>query len=98
MTRIACCVPFCRRTCKSDGETTEWICPAHWRLVPKATKAAYQTTRRRTEKILRRRPEYREWWKFPAGSPKRLAAVSVIYRHRSAWDRCKAQAIEQAGM
>lgn len=41
-TRIACCVPFCRRTCRNDRGWAEWICGNHWRLVPKQYRRAYQ--------------------------------------------------------
>ena len=44
--RISCCVPFCRRTVRENG-FTEWICPEHWRAVPRADRAIYARVKRR---------------------------------------------------
>lgn len=58
--RLACIVPFCRRTVAQAGRfanATEWICGDHWRGVPRITKRLYTRARRRC------RPEvaYRIW-------------------------------------
>lgn len=38
--RLACCVPFCKRT-TARAEFLEWICGDHWRLVPLAERKVY---------------------------------------------------------
>ncbi|WP_159953151.1 hypothetical protein [Rhizobium sp. 18065] len=93
--RISCCVPYCRRTTIGKG-FNEWICGKHWPLVPRSTKAAWRTTKKRVRAVIRRKPEYREWWLFPSGSPARLSAVKMWRRHDNAWERCKREAIERA--
>ncbi|CDX19846.1 conserved hypothetical protein [Mesorhizobium sp. ORS 3359] len=88
--RVACCVPFCRRTRKPDCR--EWICGPHWLTVP-------PHIRRRKFKLFRR---YRYlfgdqfWGAFPPGSPKRIMAVKLDRLCLKAWDRCKRVAIERA--
>lgn len=42
--RLPCVAPGCRRTIA--GEHGEWICPVHWRLVPRARKRAWARLRR----------------------------------------------------
>ncbi|MER8923379.1 hypothetical protein [Mesorhizobium sp. LNJC384A00] len=89
--RLACCVPFCRRTFKDDG-SSEIICGNHWRAVS-------THLRRRKYKLYRRyRYLYGDngYWAFPAGSPKRIAAVKLARLCDAAWMRCKRQAIERA--
>ena len=50
--RLACCVPFCRRTFKNDKAGTPWregsrvICGKHWRM-------GSATTRRRQRRLRR---------------------------------------------
>lgn len=56
--RIACLIPFCRRTTKADDPVIEWpddgwICGNHWRSVPTRMKAIKRRARRR----LRRHPD-----------------------------------------
>lgn len=38
--RLACCVPFCRRT-TGRTEFSEWLCGEHWRLVDKRKRRIY---------------------------------------------------------
>lgn len=38
--RIACCVPFCRRT-TGRTEFSEWLCGDHWRLIDKRRRQVY---------------------------------------------------------
>ena len=45
--RIACCVPFCRRTTARFRPPTEWICGDHWRGVPKRLRGLYSLAKRR---------------------------------------------------
>lgn len=56
--RIACVVPFCRRTIAADAAAFEppdnvWICARHYAAVPKKMKAV----RRRARKALRAAPD-----------------------------------------
>lgn len=37
--RVQCCAPGCNRTTKG-GKFTEWICAAHWKLVPRQMRRA----------------------------------------------------------
>lgn len=88
--RVACCVPFCRRTRKPD--CSEWICGPHWLAVP-------AHIRRRKFKLFRRyRHQFGDqfWGAFPPGSKKRLMAVKLDRLCLKAWDRCKSAAIERA--
>lgn len=51
--RLACCVPFCRRTFKSDkagtpwGEGSEVICGKHWRGIAAPRRRRYSLLKRR---------------------------------------------------
>lgn len=94
--RLPCCVPFCRRTIGAEKGNSEWICPKHWRQVPREARASYALARRRALRILARKPIYREYWNLLPGSPARLSAVAMWRRVDAAWDRCKRQAIERA--
>ncbi len=57
MTRLSCCVLFCRRT-RGDRKGDplrpgmEWICGPHWRLVDKSIKRLRAANRRRHGKSL----------------------------------------------
>lgn len=56
--RLSCCVPFCRRTTRSDNPSVEWpddawICGPHYRAVPAIDKVV----RRRARRALRRTPD-----------------------------------------
>jgi hypothetical protein len=92
--RISCCVPYCRRT--TSAEFREWVCGKHWPLVSRQTKATLRTAKARARRILRSKPQYREYWKLPPGSPARLSAVSMWARLDQAWANCKREAIERA--
>lgn len=96
--RHPCCVPYCRRTIAAAKlpEGHEWICGKHWPLVSKAAKAALRLNGQRIRKVLRKRPEYAEYWKLPPGSPRRRRAVAMWRRNVQAWNRCKREAIERA--
>ena len=81
--RIACSVPFCRRTTPSSYR--EWLCAKHWPLVSPALKAR----KRKAEGLLRR---------VRALDPDIRRDLELKFSHHAwtAWERCKAQAIERA--
>lgn len=89
--RIACCVPFCRRTTRAGG-FEEWICGNHWRSVPRTLRARKTRLIRR----YRRRHGDRAPHLYASGSPERIDAVKNDQLLRTIWDRCKAAAIEAA--
>jgi hypothetical protein len=91
--RISCCVPFCRRTCAGDPETHSWVCADHWRAVP----VKLRRLKSRLFRKYRKKFGDADYWQFPAGSPKRIEAVSLGRRCDRAWQRCKRAAIEAAG-
>lgn len=64
--RLACCVPFCRR---STGRTefTEWLCGEHWRLVDPARRQVY-------DRYVRR------WRRYGPLEPARMSAADRIWR------------------
>lgn len=43
--RCVCLIEGCRRT--TAIPYTQWLCPRHWSLVPKATRRAYALAKRR---------------------------------------------------
>lgn len=53
MTRISCCVPFCRRTIAIERllPDNEWLCAEHWRAVPRQLKAVRARLRRRRKRL-----------------------------------------------
>lgn len=57
--RTRCVVPFCGRTCKTQptepGLVYEWICPDHWKLVPRERKRDYTFAKRRGRDDLARK-------------------------------------------
>lgn len=91
--RIACCVPFCRRTRKNDGDGGDWICSIHWRGVPRMTvkQPLFKVVRQ-----YRRKFGDEPFWAFKAGSPDRIEAVDLTREWEEAWEACKASAIERA--
>jgi hypothetical protein len=46
MARLACCVPFCRRT-TGRTEFVEWICGKHWPLIDHRYRRVYGRAARR---------------------------------------------------
>lgn len=78
--RLACCVPFCRRTTRNDEGYALWICGKHWSLVPYKLRAEYNAAKRTARRIIRRRPTSRVAW----------ARADRI------WCQCRDAAIEQA--
>lgn len=96
--RIPCVVPFCRRTASAEkyGDNAEIICRKCYARVSRETKATFRLTKRRLDKILSRKPMYREYWKLPPGSPARCAAANMWRRMDQVWARVKAEATEGA--
>lgn len=91
--RIACVVPFCRRTRHNRDGVSEWICGDHWMAVSK-------TLRRRKARLSRaytRRFGDAHFSKYEAGSPQRIACVRLARLFDRAWNAAKRQAIERAG-
>lgn len=44
--RLCCAVPYCRRTHHNREGYSMWICPKHWRLVPRKWRRLYSARRR----------------------------------------------------
>ncbi|GLK85698.1 hypothetical protein [Ancylobacter defluvii] len=99
--RLACCVPFCRRTRGvRKGETglpSEWICGPHWAGVPRALKRRKSLNFRFIRREMRRQPLASQWWRLPPGSAERIKAIGMWRVAGAIWDRCKRAAIEAAG-
>lgn len=89
--RLACCVPFCRRTRRKETYN-EWICAKHWAAVPVTLRKRKALMYRRYRKQFGNTP----YWKYPAGSPDRIEAVRLDRLCRVTWERCKVAAIEKA--
>jgi len=95
--RIRCVVPFCQRTIAAAKlePDNEWLCQIHWRLVP----ATVKRRKRLADRIWNRANAtfmrlYDEQGGFQEHQYRRaLAALDV---RRSAWERCKREAIEGA--
>lgn len=95
--RIACCVPFCRRTAdasKFPGQ--EIICGPHWRSIPAAIRARrtqLKARARRVERLL-----MRKGFRHKPGIVTKVDAMERTFdrlwsRH---WAELKAAAIESA--
>ncbi len=89
---IRCCVPFCRRKRRHKEGDGEWICAVHWRTVPPALKAV----KFKTHREYRRRFGNTVFWKYPPGSPERIACVEVGRACDASWLECKRAATEIA--
>lgn len=95
--RISCCVPYCRRTCRNDGDkrNTEWICAVHWPLVPKKLKVRRRLARTTFDKIERR--FYRKYPQSEGYSRQEWQKVDAAWQLACrAWEKCKQAAIEAA--
>ena len=93
--RIACCVPFCRRTCRDDGSFSEWICGKHWAGVRKVTKRR----RRIADRAAARADErFKALYSAQGGFTYQQHGRAMAARRLSAalWRRCKAEAVERA--
>jgi hypothetical protein len=87
--RIPCVVPFCRRTMKPDGHSTEHICGKHWRHADRGLRQRYNKLRRWAEPLLEAEPETYS----PAARAEIIATVGELYQM---WGQIKRQAIEGA--
>ncbi|BEV44742.1 hypothetical protein [Afipia carboxidovorans] len=93
--RIACCVPFCRRTCRNDSGFAEWICGKHWALVSKTTKRRRRLADRARERANRRfEQQYRDQDGCTESQLNRALAATDL--SAALWRRCKREAIERA--
>lgn len=90
--RVACVVPFCRRTAKRTHADQEVICGKHWRQVPEARRRAYS----RLLRAYRRRFGSNAFWTYPPGSPLRLECLALARRCDVIWTAIKKAAIERA--
>lgn len=92
--RIACCVPFCRRTAPRDKfpNCSEIICGKHGRMASRTVRLRYRKLFRRYRKNL----GGMQYWEHPAGSPLRLEGVKLACILDKLWDRYKQGAIEAA--
>lgn len=89
--RVHCCIPFCRRSFRRDGDVEyETICAEHWRAIP-----------------LKRRQAYTRAWRWSwKGEPYRRKGPPLVRRLRPRsdveaamdrlWARCKRAATEAA--
>lgn len=88
--RIACEVPFCRRTAKDDGaEGQQIICGKHWRLADRSLTRRYRKWQRRADDLMSLPPE-----RYTAADQQKV--VRVFNLVRKMWDRIRRQAIERA--
>lgn len=91
--RIRCCVPFCNRTMKGDGDPDqEGICRNHIQGVDKRKRAMHVEASRRAEKIMDKYPEPEL---CPAQEAK--SALAYIKVSKRLWNSIKTEAIERAG-
>ena len=95
--RIACLVPFCRRTAPAEKyEGSEIICAKHWRAISRQTRAFKTQAERRHSKLLRR------WDKAqPTGDILRARRLERLLDQtysacNRAWELCRSEAIEAA--
>lgn len=88
--RIACQVPFCRRTAKADGiEGQEILCGKHFRLADKSLIRRYRRWSRRCDDLMSMPPEH-------YSDDDQLRVVRMFNVCNVMWDRIKRQAIERA--
>lgn len=88
--RIACCVPFCRRTARDDGaEGHEIICGKHWRLADKELTQRYKKLSRQVSRDMEKDPHKLSW-------SERERIVNDYKRCDMLWRNIKTQAIERA--
>ncbi|HEX2255626.1 MAG TPA: hypothetical protein VHG92_02805 [Afifellaceae bacterium] len=91
MERLACLVPFCRRTTRA-GKFEEWICQRHWSATDRRLRRAYF----RRGRLFKRHVAAAD-----RSGGRLLAHASAADRHLqrgwALWERLKRQAIERAG-
>jgi hypothetical protein len=109
MTRICCCVPFCKRTVDPEKGFGEWLCQKHWMTVDKRQRRLLQGRHRQERNAraamfdarVRARWHWQHHGKPDAALWRELVVTCEGYmaaRERTlrAWERCKRQAIERA--
>ncbi len=90
MKRIACEVPFCRRTAADCGvEGQEILCQKHYRAVPKDVRSRYTALRRSVERRMEVEPA-----SMPADEQQKI--VDDYLELRRMWGDIKRLAIEAA--
>ncbi|HTE38026.1 MAG TPA: hypothetical protein VK630_15910 [Reyranella sp.] len=88
--RLACCVPFCRRTFRQDKAGTPWpegsqvICGKHWRLASATMRRRYSRLKRLHARGITSRHGRRPYH------------LNVAYVVRRCFERIVKQAIERA--
>lgn len=86
--RIPCCIPFCTRTFKCEGEGGyEIMCGKHWRLIPLPMRKAF-TRKQRWEAgkpYARKAPPKRILLRFEDEAERARMRL---------WRRCKREAVE----
>lgn len=93
--RIACCVPFCRRTLRNDRGFAEWICGKHWAAVRKVTKRRRRIAERAAARASERFDKlYQEQGGFYEPQFQRIQVANRLAA--ALWERCKTEAIERA--
>ena len=45
--RIQCSIPFCGRTTAANRGFSEWICPEHWKGLPRQRRLAHNRAKKR---------------------------------------------------
>lgn len=93
--RIACLVPFCRRTRRADSSFSEWICAKHWAAVKKETKKRRRLAERAAARACARLDAL--YIKSGFFTEAQLTRIRAARRLSAAlWNRCKTEAIERA--
>ena len=82
-----CSVPHCPGKSRKDWH--EWLCGRHFRM-------ASREARRENNRAWRLVEQDGNFWRFPPGSPERLAAVDRFHAAERAWECVKVEAIEAA--
>ena len=92
--RIACCVPFCRRTAAEEKHPncTEIICEKHWRLLPKPRRRVYTRVWRAWDRAVARQVEPGSY----GNKADWIAARRAAMRCARLWRAMKRQIIEAA--
>ncbi len=90
--RLACCIPYCRRTFRQDKKLTPWpkgqviMCGKHWRTAPADLRARDRQLRRLLRKVERL---------LPSGKRRRMRWI-VARWHDQNWHRARLAITERA--
>lgn len=88
--RIACVVPFCRRTAKRQEGVAEVICAKHYRLADRELRSRYRKACKQIEPLLETPFEH-----HAEAEARRL--MEKFNRIEAMWTAIKRQSIEAAG-